>query len=370
MGSGNQFGVLVSASGSRRDFTTSGLKGESCAFAQEEGLPTDGIPEAQEQIVESNRRSRYALNASVDWRPSDQTSLYVRPYYTYTDEEKLDNELEYNLGVGDTGGAPELTETGARFPTGFGSVDLSRTDEEESLWGTSAGIEHSFANSVTWSVSGTYSHGVLESAGPDAEFETPVTERASGVADMGNFLFDFYPENPQYVSNGSNYTANEVDLEYAENTENTYAAETDVRLPFTLGEASGYLKTGGQFQRRDKTVDAADIEFNYEGDGSLTLADYSAPRVQTVQVGNGLFPFADTDAFANDFLSNICSPSVEDPFSGDRSCRNSSSPYAINQEEVETEDVENDSENEESVYYFVTCDSLNDRLYLQAAYST
>jgi TonB-dependent receptor len=348
-GSDDQFGLLVAASGSRRDFTTSGLKGESWAFAQEENLPTSNVPEAQEQIVESNRRSRFALNTSFDWRPTGQTSVYVRPYYTYTDEQSLDNELEYNLGRYDSGEDPVLLENGARFPAGFGSVDLSRTDEQESLWGTSAGFEHTVGG-ITWSASGTYSRGFLEGTSPDGEFETPLTEQASGVADMTNFLFDFYPENPSYVGDGRNYTANNIDLEYEENIENTYAAKTDVRIPFEISDAPGYLKTGGQFQRRDKTVQGADVEYNYEGDGSLTLGDYSAPRVQTVQVGNGLMPFADTDAFVNDFLSNICNPPSDRRFSGDRSCQNPNSPYAINEEEVAQEDVENDRENEETIY--------------------
>ncbi len=353
VGPDDQLGLLVSLSSSRRDFTTSGLKGEGYDFGaepDEQGLETTRVPEAQEQIVEANRRSRFAVNTSIDWRLSDQTSVYVRPYYTYTDENTLDNELEYNLGQYGSSESPELTENGARFPRGFGSVDLSRTDEEESLWGTNVGFEHDFGGAVTWSTSGTYSRGLLESEGPDGEFEMEPNDRASGVADMGNFLFDFYPEDPQYVSDGSNYTANNIDLEFSENIENTYAAKTDVRIPFELGESPGYLKTGGQLQMRDKSVDAADIEYNYEGDGSLTLADYTAPRVQTVQVGNGLMPFADTDAFANDFLNNICNPSISNPFSGDRSCQNANSPYVINSDEVQVEDVENDSENEESIY--------------------
>ncbi|WP_103028152.1 TonB-dependent receptor [Salinibacter altiplanensis] len=351
-GTDDQFGVLISASGSRRDFTTSGLKAESWEYALEEGLPTTNVPEAQEQIVESNRRSRYALNGSFDWRPSARTSVYVRPYYTYTDEEKLDNEMEYALlGQPEELEAGAGFENGARFPEGFAEVDLSFTEEEESLWGTSAGFEHDFDNSIAWSASGTYSRGVLDGFSPDGEFALEEgTEKAAGVADMSNFLFDFFPENPKYIRDGSNYTANDIDLEYEENTENTYSAKTDVQVPFTLSEVPGYLKVGGQFSRRDKVVKGADIENIYEGDGSLTLGDYQAPRVQTVQVGNSLMPFANTDAFTSDFLNEICNPPSNRRFSGDRSCRNPDSPFVLNEEEVAQEDAENDSKNEESIY--------------------
>jgi len=350
-GADDQFGVLVSASGSRRDFTTSGLKAENWNWANEEGLSTDNVPEGQEQIVESNRRSRFALNTSLDWRPSNRTSVYVRPYFTYTNEDKIDNELEYVL-KGGSGSSPDLMENGARFPAGYGSVDISLTDEEEQLWGTSAGVEHDFDNAITVSASGTYSRGYLERGGPDAEFQTPgedsVNPQASGVADMSTFLFDFYPENPQYIGDGSNYTANPVDLEYQENTENTYSAKADVRIPFELSNVPGFLKTGGQFQRRDKSVNAADIEYSASASNDLSLADFSAPSVQTVQVGNGLMPFANTGQFADRFLRELCNPGSQ-RLSGDRTCANNQY-YEINAEEVATEDVENDSENEESIY--------------------
>jgi len=357
-GSEDQFGVLFSVSGSRRDFTTSGLKGESWAFEanpDDQGLDTDNIPEAQEQIVEFNKRNRIALNTSVDWRPGEQTSVYVRPYYTYTDEEKLDNELEYNLGQYGFSEEPEFTDNGARFPAGFGSLDLSLTDEEERLWGTSVGGEHNFGSGVTLSASGTFSRGVLEAAGPDAEFETPITTQASGVADMTNFLFDFFPENPGYVGDGANYMANEVDMEFEENTEDTYSAKTDIRIPFEVSDVPGYLKTGGQLTVRDKEVDQADIGYNYpdfdDGGGPLTLDDYRAPRVQTQQVGNSLLPFADTEQFRNDFLSNICNPDLSTPFSSDsdRSCRNNTL-FEINEAGARQNDIEDDSQNEEEIY--------------------
>jgi TonB-dependent receptor len=362
VGPDDAFGLLISASGSRRDFTTSGLKGEGWGEFSGEGRidlrPDFGgtvVPEAQEQIVERNRRRRFAVNATLDWRPDENTEVFVRPYYTFTDEKKLDNELEYNM-VYDPEDYPDdprpsMTEAGARFARGFGSVDLSDTDEEESLWGGNVGFEQQFAGAVTLSASGSYSRGVLDRRQEDAEFETPETTRASGVADMGDFLFDYYPENPDYVGNGANYTANEVDLEYNENIENTYAAQADLRVPFSTGGLSGYLKTGGQFQARDKSIDAADTGYDYVGNGSLTLADFEAPRVQTVQVGNGLMPFANTQAMVVDFLGNLCNPSTEQRFSGDRQCRAPNAVYErVNAIDLAISDIEDDSENAETIY--------------------
>ncbi len=371
-GSDNQFGVVLSASGSRRDFTTSGLKGEEWNWANDPDgsgpLPSTNVPEASEQIVESNRRQRFALSSSFDWRPSEETSVYVRPYFTYTDEEKIDNELEYVLGdFGASGGNPDqgvqqLSENKWRFPAGYGSVDLSLTDEEEQLWGTSAGLEHDFDNAVTVSASGSYSRGYLESGGPDGEFQTPgedadspstANRNAAGVADMTDFLFDFFPENPQYIGDGSNYSGNPVDLEYKENTETTWSGETDVRIPFVINDIPGFLETGGKVLLRDKTVDAADVEYNYvgpaSGPGSVTLSQFEAPSVQTVQVGNNLMPFANTERFANAFLSELCQPG-DQRLSGDRSCNSGRGLYELNEEEVAQEDVENDSENEEQIY--------------------
>ena len=86
-GSDNQFGLVVSGSGSRRDFTSSGLKGEGWDDAVERTFNGIAVPFAQEQIVESHLRRRFAINTSFDWQPNSQTSVYIRPYYTYTDEQ-------------------------------------------------------------------------------------------------------------------------------------------------------------------------------------------------------------------------------------------------------------------------------------------
>lgn len=360
IGPDDDIGLLVSASGSRRDFTTSGLKGEFWEISNlysENGITATqnpDVPLAQEQIVERNRRSRIALNASIDWRPNPQTSVYLRPYYTFTDENKLDNELEYNLLSGIPFGIdspkPSRTEAGVDFPIGFGSVDLSDTDEEESLWGGSVGFEQQFGAS-TFSASGTYTRGVLESRQEDGEFETPVTPQAAGVADMSGFLFDFYPRNPDYVGNGASYVANEVDLEFAENVEDTYAGQADLKVPFEAGGIAGFMKTGGQFQIRDKSIEEADTGYNYVGDGSLTLADYAAPRIQTVQVGNGLMPFANTGDMTDDFLGRLCNPTTDQRFSGERRCRSPDAVYErVSSEELAASDIEGDSENQEQVY--------------------
>ncbi|NBB99819.1 MAG: TonB-dependent receptor plug domain-containing protein, partial [Bacteroidetes bacterium] len=249
LGADDQFGVLVSASGSRRDFKSSGQTAGGWDFAQETGLPTTNIPLSQEQRVESNQRSRLALNGSFDWRLSQQTSVYVRPYYTYTDEDKLDTENEYNIGALDPENV-ELTRTGARFPLGFAESDLEQRDEEESLWGTSAGVEHDFGTSASWSANATYSRGVLDRTVSTSEFVTGLSERASGVADMSSFLFDFYPEDPRWVGDGSNYVNNRMEVAYQENTENTYSVKTDVQIPFAARGVSGNIQAGGKFERR------------------------------------------------------------------------------------------------------------------------
>ena len=347
LGADNQFGVLVSASGSRRDFKSSGQTAGGWDFAQETGLPTTNIPLSQEQRVESNRRSRLALNGSFDWRLSRQTSVYVRPYYTYTDEDKLDTETEYNIGALDPENV-DLTRSGARFPLGFAESDLEQRDEEESLWGASAGFEHDFENSVAWSANATYSRGVLDRTRSTSEFITGLSERASGVADMSSFLFDFYPEDPSWLGDGSNYVNNRMEVAYKENRENTYSVKTDIRIPFATRGLT--VKTGGKFERRDKSVEYARLEFDYEGDGSLTLADYTTPSIRTAQIGHSIFPLADTEAFVDDFINNICDLSVENPFSGDRSCQNPNTPFVLNESETAEQDVENDSNNEENIY--------------------
>ena len=87
-GANDQFGLVVSGSGGRRDFTGSGVKGDGWDEADDRVLNGIALPDEQEQEVESHERTRFALNASLEWKPVDQTSIFIRPYYTYTDEKR------------------------------------------------------------------------------------------------------------------------------------------------------------------------------------------------------------------------------------------------------------------------------------------
>jgi len=141
-----------------------------------------------------------------------------------------------------------------------------------------------------------------------------------------------------------------MEVAYKENTENTYSVKTDVQIPFAVRGLSGSVKTGGKFERRDKSVEYARLEFDYAGDGNLTLADYASPSIRTAQIGHSIFPLADTEAFVDDFLSTICDLSVENRFSGERSCQNANTPFVLNESETAEQDIENDSNNEENIY--------------------
>jgi TonB-dependent receptor len=374
-GSDNQFGALVTVSGSRRDFTTSGYKAENWNWANEANIRTTAgektlaVPEASEQIVESNRRRRIAINSSFDWRPSSQTSAYLRPYVTFTDEDRIDNELEYVLGDldPDRSARNDVVASGDnrwQFPHGYGSLDARLTEEEERLWGTSAGFEHDFDSNVSLSASGTFSRGVYDFYTPDGEFQTEgdpdmagadpdvsfPDPRAGGVADMSNFLFDFFPSNPNYLGSPENYLMNVFDVDDQRNTESTYSAQTDVRVPFELGDAPGFLKTGGRVLTRSKDVDVNSVEYDFTGYGEdrLTLADgYAAPRVQTQQLDNRLFPFANTQAFADGFFGDLCNPPAGFlERGGPTECQAAGSQFTFNGGDY----FEDDSQNEESIY--------------------
>ena len=374
-GSDDQFGALVTVSGSRRDFTTSGYKAENWNWANEENIRTTSgdktlaVPEASEQIVESNRRRRIAINTSLDWRPGTQTSVYLRPYATFTDEDRIDNELEYVLGdlTPDESARNNVVASGDNrwaFPHGYGSLDARLTNEEEQLWGTSAGLEHDFDNNVRLSASGTFSRGVLEFFTPDGEFQTSgdpdmasadpdvsaPESRGGGVADMSNFLFDFFPSTPNFLGDPESYLMNKYDVDDQRNTESTYSAQTNVRIPFAISGASAYLKTGGRLVTRSKDVDANTVEYDFTGyfEDRLTMGDgYAAPRVQTQQLDNRLFPFANTQAFADGFFGELCNP--PEGFlerGGPTECRASGSQFTF----AEGDYFEDDSENEESIY--------------------
>jgi TonB-dependent receptor len=299
-GSTQQFGIVVSGSFSRRDFTASVLDPDGW-----DEVNGSIFPEELELQVEDNERDRLGLHANLDWRPSDESSMYLRTLFTRTTEQAFNSEYEFGF----EGDLVEQTEYTGRYTAGSAELDLSNSDETESLLGLSLGGERRFGN-LTWSFDGTYTRGLLDEEGPDATFETDgdLEDRLSSRFDVTNYFFEIFPDDEAFISNPANYPVRSVDLQYQTNTENTWVASTDFRVDTHFGSAPAMLKFGGKFQRRDKVID--DYELQYLPVGVTTLAPFHLPNTGTVQGGSAAFVHGDVLRWRDFVYANIEDPAL------------------------------------------------------------
>jgi TonB-dependent receptor len=301
-GSAQQFGLVLSGSFSRRDFTASVLDPDGW-----EEVNGSIFPEELELQVEDNQRDRFGVNANLDWRPSDTFALYLRTLFTRTNEKAFNSEYEFGF----QGDLLEQTEFTGRYTAGSAELDLSNSEETESLLGFSLGGQRRFG-SLTWSIDGTFTRGLLDEEGPDATFETDgdLEHRLSSRFDVTNYFFEIFPDDEAFISDPANYPVRSVDLQYQTNTENTWLASTDLRFDARLGSAPALFKIGAKFQRRDKVID--DYELQYLPTGGTTLAPFHLPNTGTVQGGSAAFVHGDVLRWRDFVLSNIRDPSLFD----------------------------------------------------------
>lgn len=352
-GTDNKIGLVVSANASRRDYTATIFSPESWA-PFEEGS-SFYIPEEQENYVEDNERERYGLSTEFNYNINQNTFLSVQGYYTRTVETVLNSLYQTRLGP-DYGG--ELIARNGKmvqYDAGFSQVSLSSDLEEENLWGTTITGEHNFG-AFSWEVSGTYTRGILDRFNSDTEFSTNFFDFNMGegpyqqlghTIDAGDPFFDVIPENALFISEPSIYIANEFDRESESNTENTYAATTDLKWNTQVGAFAGFLKTGFKLQIRDKVIDVTENQYG-RGNTPVTLASIYNPLYDPIQGGSILYMNGNPKD-ADQLFRELCGSAGKSDNLDIARC-NSDEYFVLNEREAITEAVEQDSDNQESIY--------------------
>jgi TonB-dependent receptor len=331
-GADNQFGLVVSGDFSRRDFKASTVG--ATEFIEDEDATDNAFirPEALETEVEDTRRDRYAVNANVDWRPTERTNLFARTFYSRTDEFDDNAEFQFEFAEVD-----QTSATAGTILEAEGALDLELTNEDESLLGLTLGGEHR-VGAVTVNLDGSYTRGIFDRVTDKPEFVAEFAGSNLGsYSSGGDFLAVDYADFGA-VSNPTNYIYDEIDLEFESNTEDTYIAEADVRWDTQLSGYQAFLKVGGTFRTRQKIIDDLEEGFN-GGVNPFTLAlDPVSPP--TGLQGRARYPvMGDTEDLFDQFEAE------------ETAARNGNSErFEADDAETLAEGIENDSNNDEDVY--------------------
>jgi TonB-dependent receptor len=322
-GPDQSWGVVVSGSASRRDFTASVLDPDG--WEEVDGAI---LPNELELQVEDNERERYGLSSNLDWRPSAGTSLYLRGLFTRTREVASNSEYEFGF----EGDLESQSATTGRYTAGSAELDLSEDDERESLYALTLGGTRRLRANLTWDLSATGTRGVLDRIGPDATFETSSADEAqlSSTFDVAPYFFTITPDNPSFIADPTHYPLRSASWGVESNREDTWVAGTNLRWDTRLGAFPAFVKVGGKLQVRDKVID--DQAFAYVPTG-IDLAPYALPATGTVQGGSEAFVHGNVRNFTQFFSDN----------------RGNGQYFTLDPEATALNGVESDSDNRERI---------------------
>jgi TonB-dependent receptor len=287
-GPSSTLGFVLGGNVSRRDFGVSVLDPDGWDMSDDGYV----FPEEIELQVEDNERMRYGVTGSLDWRPSERTSLSLRGLFTHTNEITSNSEFEFGF----EGDLENATATGGRYTEGSAELDLSEHDVSSTLTAISLLGERRIANPLTWTFSGTVTTGRRNVLQPDATFETVDESRLGNTFDVSQYFFTITPDDPAFLADPNMYPLRSMSFNDNRDRETTVSGGTDLRWDTRLAGMAAFLKGGVKLGVRNKTIDENSDRF--VGAGSTTLAPFYLNRRFTVQGGYSNFVHGNTDQYA------------------------------------------------------------------------
>lgn len=291
-GSADQFGVVLAASLSYRDYESDNYEANGWRAVNGQPLPSSRVLRDY-RIV----RERQGLVANFEWRPSDDLRVYLNNTFArYADDEQRDSvTYEYALGT-----LSNQTAAGGRYSGGRGTVELRDRKVIQTLYNASGG--------ATYEVGGLTLDGNITFA--QADEDTP--KRVDWEFRSGTTLANTYDVSGEYIQiastpAGAQFDATRYPFRRVRNRtdaveETTWAVTGDARYDFA--DWPGYLKAGISYVTRDKSWDRANEDF-VGITGAFLLSDV-AREGATDHLGDvfDLGPVIDRDTIRNYFSSN------------------------------------------------------------------
>ena len=254
-GQDQSFGALLSLSYSETNRRPENIEN---AWVEE-----DGVFVLEETLFKQyeTQRTRQALTGALEWRPTDQTRLYVRGSYADFEDDEYRNSLI--LGYADgalQAGATDTTATytGARIYRGL----RHRTQNNE-ITTLVLGGEHSFDNGMTWDADlswanseQTYPHRdelIYRSASTTLSYDTSNHYAPS---------YFYAPGNPIFGDAATGFFATPGNFSFRENTfrsnttqQEDVAFRTNLEIPSQFAGREVAWKFGLKYATRDVDAD-------------------------------------------------------------------------------------------------------------------
>ncbi|MFC3580158.1 TonB-dependent receptor [Sphingomonas hylomeconis] len=278
----DNFGISGGFSYYKRRFGTDGV--EAADWTTSAGGVT--FPGELDYRAYDVTRTRIAGSLSLDWRPSDTTTLYAKGIVSSFRDDELRSRLRFTLVEGT--GATAVTGTGdsATFASGASSAnrvrvrrELKDRTETQDIYSVTAGGVTATGN---WKIeySGSYSYAdEIEPNRQDTIFDRRFQNGASQLNLTLTGLDTQSPEysvsNPALFTNGSD-TLSKIETTDGKSVDQEYSGRLDVAREMALDNGSLELKAGGKVRIREKHYDLDFNSFDALTSGSFpTLAGLS-----------------------------------------------------------------------------------------------
>ena len=306
-GKKEKFGAVVSANFFRRDFSASILDPDGWVFSRY------FYPNEIELQIEDIERDRASVSADLEYRFTDNNSVYLKSLYTRTNEVQKNSEFELTMQIG-AARPLEQTPTSGRFARGSGELDQAYTNEIETLTSYTFGTRNRLGKLST-DVYATFSRAATTLDNFDATFENPTaTEPQLSLRyNTAPYFFEILPENPAFASDPEIYKLRNLNFTKGTIEENLLEISADLRYDTKLGNTPAYIKFGGRLRDRSKVVDRSRDSYDLSF-GGVTIPNANGYSLTpfffpvTVPAQGGAQPFV--HGVVNKFKDFIETPGV------------------------------------------------------------
>lgn len=281
------FGVAGGLSYYKREFSTDNI--EAAGWTEDD----NGVVFAEELEYRDYdvQRERYGFTLNFDYRVSDNTSLYLRTFYSKFDDTELRRRLILLTERGEfENSAEEMFVSAASgdtvtFDAADGRIEVRRDIKDRREWQETSNIAFggkTFMDAWKFNYDLSYSTASQSEDGSidPMRFRGRYSDDVTLTLDYANLTRPGYAvtTGAALFNDPTRYTLTAFDLTSDESAEDEeLALRFDAARTMNLSQGTFEVKFGGKVRQRDKSLDMTyDIFGGYDGD--LTLADVAGSQ--------------------------------------------------------------------------------------------
>lgn len=227
-----------------------------------------------DQRADPNRRKRLSGNLNMEWRPNQDTDLFLRGTYARFEDDDVRQRERIELNDGDD---EEILLLGASSGS-IADVDFSKrirfTEQVDDVYSITGGGEFR-RDAWTFNLQGDYS--LNKSDAPSVEGRFRERDIIANYENLGIDGVDFnLAANP--ADNSDPFNPDNFDFRFMTaydfiSEDEILSIKGDIQRDFQFNGRPAFIKAGAKYKARERTIDIN--RFNVESPDDLTLSDFT-----------------------------------------------------------------------------------------------